>query len=221
MRQYLWYRRRRRLIQYINGWVIFFLILFLAGSFAAYVNNVMIPVIKTMAEMKVRAAVTQAVQGSIQEAFSGGMKYEELVLLQKDQNNNVIAVQSNVVRMNQISSEIAMKVQEKLSVMRTENLKIPMGVLFGYDILNTTGPNFNLNVIPIGSVEADFRSDLSEAGINQTRHRIIVEIKSKFRIVLPLISEEEEMITSVPVAETVIVGNVPGTYLNWESKSNK
>ena len=92
---------------------------------------------------------------------------------------------------------------------------IPLGVLTGIDIISALGPKLPIQVISVASAEGTYRNDFSSAGINQTLHRIYLDITVTAKLLLPGSIVETVVFTPICVAETVIIGQVPQTYLNW------
>ena len=83
------------------------------------------------------------------------------------------------------------------------------------------GPRLTVKITPVGTVNTDYKTEFLSSGINQTRHRIYIEIKSKMSVVAPFTNETVEVITNVNVAETVLIGNVPQTFYNIEGVGNE
>ena len=79
------------------------------------------------------------------------------------------------------------------------------------------GPEMLVKVVPVGSVSSEFVTEFRTAGINQTRHKVYIRIRANMRIVIPTGAREVEVVAQVPVAETVIVGQVPQSYVNVDS----
>ena len=63
-----------------------------------------------------------------------------------------------------------------------------------------------------GNVTANIRSDFEGAGINQTRHRILCDVKVGVSAVIPGCSSYTEVENSFTVSETVLLGNVPDSF---------
>ncbi len=76
------------------------------------------------------------------------------------------------------------------------------------------GPDIRVRMTPVGSVSVDFTDEFHAAGINQTRHKIYLLLKTQVKIVVPLGSEVINVSTRVPISESIIVGDVPQTYVN-------
>lgn len=146
--------------------------------------------------------------------------YIDLVTLERDNNGKIIALQAKVIEMNQLSSQIATKMQELYTQINDAYVKIPIGNFTGNTLLAGRGPNIIVRIIPAGTVSTDFKTEFISTGINQTRHRIYLEIISKVRIVAPLTTKTIEVLNNVNVAETVLIGDVPNSFYNLEGVDN-
>ena len=76
------------------------------------------------------------------------------------------------------------------------------------------GPQLKVSIEPIGTVSVNFKTSFQSAGINQTRHRIYLEAKTQVKVVIPLTTSTKEVKTEIPICETIIVGDVPQSYVN-------
>ncbi|MGI5984889.1 MAG: sporulation protein YunB [Clostridiales bacterium] len=158
--------------------------------------------------------ITATINDKINEKMSGGQyTYDYFVNLQKDSEGNVTAISANMARINTLSSEILQEV-----IAATNNgeldLKIPIGNLLGSNILLGRGPKIPIKIIMLTSSFADFKNELSSAGINQIKHQIILEVKVQIDVLMPWEVKSTEVLSKVLIAETIIVGKVPNTYLS-------
>ena len=147
-------------------------------------------------------------------------QYEDLMILQKDTAGYITAVNANVIEMNKLSSDISTDIQNEMNNIEEEYLKVPLGNFFGMDILSGFGPVITLKIFFVGNVYTTFKTEFDSTGINQTRHRIILEVKSRVRVVAPFMAKATELNVEVPVSETVIVGEVPDNFYNLEGISS-
>ena len=92
-------------------------------------------------------------------------------------------------------------------------IRIPLGSLVDSELVWARGPELRVRALRVGTVSAEFRSDFSQAGVNQTLHRIELEVAVPVTLILPGGQTELTIETGLRVAETVIVGAVPDTYL--------
>lgn len=110
--------------------------------------------------------------------------------------------------------------QHKQSWNSSKGVNIPLGTFFGLPILVGQGPNVNIKLIPIGSINCVFSSKFSNAGINQTNHKIYLEVYSNINIILPTASHTVNTKTQIMIAENIIIGKVPQTYLYSDDIGN-
>ena len=143
-------------------------------------------------------------------------KYEDLCTIVKDDAENIKMIKSNIIPVNQITSDVALKIQEELNKVETDDIYIRLGSFTGSKLLAGRGPKVKFKISTIGNVETDLKSEFSSAGINQTLHRVYLEVKCRVVILTPFDEVEEIITNQVLIAEAVIVGNVPNSYYNLE-----
>lgn len=200
---------------------LFFLIIIIGmfyWSFMAFENSVK-PTVMTLAEARAKAIAISAINEAVNNEIVSRVKYEDLVSLKKDDQGKVVALQTNTVTMNEIQALVSQVFQDKVSTIESNQLKIPIGNMFKSSILAGWGPQIKIKIIPVGTVKSQFLDDFITAGINQTKHKIWLEIDGKIAVVVPFMNTTSEIVTSIPIAETIIVGNVPTTYLDVRGSS--
>jgi len=159
----------------------------------------------------------------INEAVEQIMKKDEIIqnkmiILEKDLNGQVCALIPDLGVINHLKSELAIIIQENLHNIDNSKIYIPMGNLSGLEILSNQGPRIPVNLIPLGRAAVDFQSTFTKAGINQTRLQIAVTVALDITLLLPNNSSTATRVeTTMPLSETIIVGNVPSSYTNIES----
>lgn len=144
--------------------------------------------------------------------FSDRETYENLVILERDSQNHVTALRTDVVSIGKIKAEIVNGLFERLDDLEQATIEVPLGTVFAPNYFTGMGPSIDIGMAGLGQMYAEFISAFSSAGINQTRHQIIIEIHAGFRILTPLGGEDREIVTSYPVTDTVIIGTVPEQY---------
>ena len=142
--------------------------------------------------------------------------YLDLIILDRDEHGKILALRANVIEMNRIASEISLAIQKQNNELEASYVQIPIGNFTGNSLLAGLGPKIKVKIIPTGTVNIEFKTEFLSSGINQTRHRIYLEIKSKMGIVAPFVSKRVEVVNEVNIAETVLIGEVPETYYNLE-----
>ncbi len=205
-------RRKRRRLSYILAVVV---ILFIFAVF--YLRTAVAPVVKSVSEGEIRAVTISAVNDAVLDVLKDIPDYTNVVTFHYDSENKVNLMQVNGAIANGIVQKITLKAQENLSIMGMRGISIPLGSLSGFLALSGKGPPVNIKTIPIGSVNATLFSEFEEAGINQTNHRIFIRLDTNVSVVIPGANNVVNTVTDVIIMESVIVGDVPDTYLNSTS----
>lgn len=161
--------------------------------------------------------VTKAVNDSINAVIGRGIYgFDYFINLEKDANGNVTAITSDMAHINTLSTDILNSVIES-----TDNgvitVGIPLGNLTGLNLLLNKGPDVNVQIIMLTSSRVDFRNEVVSCGINQAKYQLVLEVTIDIDILIPWGTESTSTVTEVIVADTVIVGKVPDTYLNMEN----
>ena len=209
----IWYIRRRN-AKSLNACVRVALAVVLLVFAAYFADKNLMPNFADASEFMTRNAVNEAVYSSIKEIFSENAGYEGLMELNRDENGRVDLIRVNPARLNKLAAGISEKVRIKLSRLGKIKISVPAGAIFGNSIFAGMGPRVYVKMLPAGSIETDYRSEFSSAGINQTRYTIYLTVKTRIGIVAPLLRKQTEIATVIPLAETIIVGNVPRVYLD-------
>ena len=167
----------------------------------------------SLCEAKVESIGITVSNKAIDEVMDG-IQYEDLIKFDKDSNGKIIALKSDVVEMNNISSEIATKIQAIYDELEDIYVYVPLGNFTGNSFLAGHGPEIKVKVIPAGTVNTEFKTEFISAGINQTRHRVYLGVCCNMRVIAPFATEDIIVDNSVTVAETVLIGEVPEFYTN-------
>ena len=160
--------------------------------------------------------VTKTVNDSINEVIGKGVYgFDYFITLEKDGEGNVTAISSDMTHINTLSTEILNSV-----IKSTDNgiikINIPAGNLSGLNLLLNKGPDIQVDIIMLTSSRVDFRNEMVSCGINQAKYQLVLEVTVDIDILVPWGTESATTVTEVIVADTVIVGKVPNTYLNME-----
>lgn len=125
-------------------------------------------------------------------------------------------ISANVIPVNEIISDVAIKIQEELNKIENSSFKIRMGSFTGSRLLSGSGPEIEIKMSTIGNLDTDLRSEFAAAGINQTLHKIYLQVECQVVILTPFNTMEEKIANQVLLAEAIIVGTTPNTYYNFE-----
>ena len=197
---------------------IFFCITILIVLFLfIYLNQVVNPVIIESSSAKTRSLSQKAVEQAIYETIQGNTIYDNLITINRDNEGNVTYISTNSLQINMLARELAKSAQAKLEDLGSKGINIPVGNFTGMPIFVGRGPNINIKLLPIGSISCKFNSEFKNAGINQTNHKIYLTVVSKVSVILPTANQTIETTTQIMIAESIIVGKIPDTYLNSAS----
>ena len=185
------------------------------------INKDLSPAIIAVADSELRARTLDIINTNIQTIYDEEFKDIDLVSVEKDSNDKIVMVKADTVRLNTLATKISLKGQDELEKMGKVGFKIPLGYVSKVSILSYLGPDIIVKMRPIGRVEVSYESIFESAGINQTRLKIYMNVKSTMQIILPFESRDLEVVNNVPVCETIIVGEIPRTILGSDVLSNK
>ena len=208
------YRRRLALQFGAKAWIVFLLLVVVGVLAFRYVDHNISPTLISMAEARVRAMAVKAMNDAVRSIMTDPVRYQDLINVTKDEQGNITMVQANTLRMNDISASAALTTQDNIGQIGSQGIGIPLGSVLGGQLLAGRGPNIYARIIPVGSVTTDYESEFQNEGINQTRHKIYLNLHTTVRIVIPTQSKDVNVDTKVLVTENIIVGRVPNSYVN-------
>jgi len=199
--------------------LIMLITVFLLITFSYYIVEKDIkPTIQAMSEIKARLTATRIISEAVSQKIMTD-SFSNVLNIRTDNQGKITMVQSNTVEMNKLAFEISIAIQNQLKDIELSELKIPIGSVFGSQIFANTGPYINIDIKPAGSVNIDFKTEFDQAGINQTRFTVYLIVKAVVQIIVPLVSNSIEVSSHIPVVETIIVGDVPESYINVPSNN--
>ena len=174
------------------------------------------PVLEAMAVAKVKNVVAQTLDAAVAAEISArGVTYGDLITIERDGSGSITALTSDMTAMNELRTGILGAVLTAVEDLDPDRLSIPVGNLTGVSFFSGKGFSLPVEITAAGSAHGVFQSQFTGAGINQTRHNIIIEIHAGFRILTPFGGEDREIVSSYPVTGTVIVGTVPERYTHF------
>ena len=178
------------------------------------------PILVSLATTRVSNMVNRIVSEAVDEAIDGGnITYSDLITFEKDSEGRIAAIYSNMAAFNRLQSNILDIILARIDQVSARELSIPVGSLTGPVLLAGRGPRISVRMESVGSSSANFENEFTSAGINQTKHQIVLNIDVAVSILLPGFSTATTVSNAVTVAETVIVGSVPDTYTYFNSTS--
>lgn len=190
----------------------FFCVLFI--SVFLYLKYVATPIIIANTETQIGNFATRSINYAIADTISQNVSYGDLVNIVKDGEDNIIIIKANAVRINILSKTMSKVVMNNFLEFAKNPIKIPLGVFSGISIFSGLGPTVAFNVKPYGEVYAYFTSSFESAGINQTHHKIYLNVLIKVNVVMPFRKIVVNSSSDVLLCENLIVGKIPEVYLN-------
>ena len=194
------------------------LLIFLGGALLASVLALdarLRPVIRAVVSRSAAAAASQTAESCVYRVLEERkVSYGGLVELVRGPGGRIEAVRADAVELSRIKAAITLEIADALAERREAGIGVPVGTLTGLELLSARGPEVRIKLIPVGYVVSDAHSSFESAGVNQTRHRISVDITVETAAVLPGFSVVSKVTTSCVLAETVLLGEVPEVYFS-------
>ncbi len=177
------------------------------------------PIIEQVSEHEVKALASIAVNSACDDIIS---KYltSDIINYVMDGDGNLQMVTTNTATMNTISRKAIEASQKKITTLGQRGVPIPLGSLSGITFLSGQGPDVYIKVFPIGSVNANFTSEFIASGINQTRHKIMLNVYADIRVVMPGANDVVRTETQILLCENLIIGKVPDVYFQMQNLSD-
>lgn len=193
--------------------IIVAIIIVVAAVVFSYFRGNVVPVFTTTCEAEVKALAINAVNRATNSVlFNESVNYDDLFEIVKNNEGDVALIEAKSININKFAREIAILTQRYLENNGNTEISIPVGTLSGITMFTGTGPEINIDILPIGVANCDFYSKFESAGINQTIHKIYVNIMLSVTVALPVSDISVETQSEILVCENLIVGKVPETY---------
>ena len=170
--------------------------------------------IRSLAETQVKNTTSDLINDAIdQQIDAGNIQYDRIVYFEKDLNGKITALKTNMSEVNRLKTSILNIINDEILAMDTTDMGIPIGSLVLPEIMSGRGPHIPVQILSISNSDADFESIFTEAGINQTLQKIVMNVSVDVAILVFGRTENFTVSSQVVVAETIIVGQVPDTLL--------
>ena len=147
------------------------------------------------------------------------LSYDKLCRVSYDENGKITSLVYDTVELNRLLSVLELTVTDALSG-KQNTVSLPLGTLIGIELLSGRGPNIPLRISALGYVQAACSSEFSSAGVNQTRHRIMVTMTATVNVYVPFYADDFTVTREFFIAETILVGEVPNTLLGGYTIEN-
>ena len=171
-------------------------------------------VIRELAETQVKNTTSDLANDAIAKQIADGViQYDRIVYFEKDLDGRITALKTNMSEVNRLKTDILNIINDEILALDTSDIGIPLGSLFFPELFSGKGPAIPVHILAIRNSDAGFTSDFSQAGINQTLHQLTMQVSVDVAVLVLGKTSSFTITSEVVVAETVIVGAVPDTYL--------
>lgn len=195
-------------------------ILLIIAAVVILLENNLRGVILRLASAKASAYAISAVNKATDEIMSGIDPSIKLISVRTDDNGEIAMLESNTVLMNSLAVRIATRTSEIMHENDADVIYIPLGAITGIDFLAGMGPRIPVSILPVGTVTTSFASEFETAGINQTRHKIILMSNCKVHLVVPTGAKTVSVVHELIVSENIVVGRVPDSFTDVNNEED-
>ena len=199
------------------------LLILLAGLLAsAFLLDLRIrPYIQSISSYQAQIYGTRVINDAIyEELASENIRYDNLVTLTQNGQGQITSLQTDMVALGRLRGRVTEAVIQEIDEMEEQQIAIALGTLSGVQLLSGRGPDVHLRVEPAGYLASEVENRFESAGINQTRHQIMLLLDMRVMAIIPGYTTSTEIHTEYCLAETVIVGTVPDTLLTLSGEDS-
>lgn len=207
MRKVFWQKNGNRWVRILL--IIFFVITVLVAAFTMFVESFLRPIFLAAAEQTAIQKVTDAMSQAVLE-HAKKLRYTDLIHYQTNNQGDIILMQPDLQVVNEFIAEVTLTIHNNMGSLKEEEIRIPVAQALGFQVLAALGPRMSVQMIPLGVIQPPKIVDTFEtAGINQTRHKIYMQVTAEVQILVPFVHKRLKVETEVPVTEVLIMGKVP------------
>ena len=188
-------------------------IFILFNSIMYFFNKNILPAALSIGEENLRREATTIINETALEIYSKDFDYNNMIIIEKDNEGNITLLRADTVKLNYLASKLILSSNKKIGELEEVGMKIPLGYLTKNLVFYNLGPKINIKMNQIGNITSSYESIFESAGINQTRHKIYLNVNMKMRMIVPLNSKEVDITCQIPISETIIVGKIPNTAI--------
>jgi len=171
-------------------------------------------IIQDLAETQVKNSTSDLTNDAIAKQIAAGtIQYDRMIYFEKDLDGQITALKTNMSEVNRLKTDILNIINDEILALDTSDIGIPLGSLILPEFLSGKGPAIPVHILSIRNSDANFVSHFSQAGINQTLHQLTMDVSVDVAVLVLGKTSSFTITSEVVVAETVIVGDVPETFL--------
>ncbi|MDO4732281.1 MAG: sporulation protein YunB [Bacillota bacterium] len=196
----------------------FLLFLCLAAALLIGLELLLSPLISAVAAQHSQELALNAMTEAILAHSAAGQEsnYRDLVQIETDAQGRVTLLLTDTQRLNRLVNAVSLEAAQKLQTLSRQQLQLPLGSVMGSILFSGYGPPVPFRFTALGTPESRLREQFVSAGVNQTRHSIYLELSCVILIVAPFSRQKISVSTDMMLAEGIIVGYVPDTYLSLQ-----
>ncbi|WP_066894116.1 sporulation protein YunB [Clostridium nigeriense] len=185
----------------------------LFNSILYFFNKNILPAVLSIGEESLRREATTIINETALDIYSKDFNYNDIIVTEKDNEGNITMLRADTVKLNYLASKLILASNNKISDLEAVGLKVPLGYMTKNFVFYNLGPKINIKMTQVGNITSSYESVFESAGINQTRHKIYLNVNMKMKIIVPLNSKDVEIVSQIPISETIIVGKIPNTAI--------
>lgn len=185
----------------------------LFNSILYFFDKNILPAVLTIGEEQLKREATEIINETALDIYSNQFDYSDMIISEKDNDGNITMLRADTVKLNYLASKLILASNDKLGELQEVGLNVPLGYMTKNLVFYNLGPKINIKMTQVGNITSNYESVFESAGINQTRHKIYLNVNMKMKIVVPLNTKDVEIACQIPVAETIIVGKIPNTAI--------
>lgn len=179
-------------------------------------------VIQDLAQTQVKNTTSDLTNDAIAKQIADGViQYDRIVYFEKDLNGRITALKTNIGEINRLKTDILNIINDEILALDTSDIGIPLGSVFLPELFSGKGITIPIRILAIRNSDASFSSSFTQAGINQTLHQLTMEVCVDVTVLVLGQTSSFNVKSEVVIAQTIIVGEVPSTFLNTGSEIQK
>ncbi|MCH5160868.1 MAG: sporulation protein YunB [Clostridiales bacterium] len=181
-------------------------------SAVIFIKRNVTPMVVMLSNERIKLMTTDAVSNAVLDIMSKNTD-NEFMTITRDDKQNIKSVDINADKVTELAQKITIEAQHKINEAGSDGITIPIGSLSGVTLFTGLGPDLKIKIYLVGSTKTIVISEFSESGINQTLHRLYIDITGSVAVAIPGLPSTIDTHTQVLMSETIIIGEVPSTYI--------
>lgn len=179
-------------------------------------------VIQELAQTQVKNTTSDLTNDAIAKQIADGViQYDRIVYFEKDLDGRITALKTNIGEINRLKTDILNIINDEILALDTSDIGVPLGSVFLPELFSGKGITIPIRILAIRNSDASFSSSFTQAGINQTLHQLTMEVCVDVTVLVLGQTSSFNVKSEVVIAQTIIVGEVPSTFLNTGSEIQK